>query len=367
MADNVVSGSILSGGLSGSIVSSGTSVFYVDVSKLSSDQLALLKGPKGDDGQPGKQGLQGPRGLVGQQGPIGPEGPAGPKGADGTMKFEDLTDEQRKTLKGAVFIPSIKDGELSWTNDGGYENPIPVSIKGITFTPQITDGILTWTNDGGLKNPDPVLLNHGNASDGGSGGGLDRFDVLEVVESITGQLTGLSTASRNNLVAAINEINARTNTENGITFVPSVSEDGLLTWTNSGNLENPKPVNIKGDPGENGQSGVVVLPYEPEDTDVLWIDNNPEYDDNEIDVLVSSNNFLRIERVNKFPANPRDDTLYCNGNVMVSGTDGKDGKSPTIAVRDDNYYIYIDVDDANGKKTYKFMKLGYVPHYLLQN
>ena len=33
----------------------------------------------------------------------------------------------------------------------------------------------------------------------------------------------------------------------GITFIPHVSEEGMLTWTNNGGLENPEPINIKGE------------------------------------------------------------------------------------------------------------------------
>ena len=41
----------------------------------------------------------------------------------------------------------------------------------------------------------------------------------------------------------------------GTTFVPSVSADGVLSWTNDGGLENPAAVNIKGDKGEKGDKG----------------------------------------------------------------------------------------------------------------
>lgn len=36
--------------------------------------------------------------------------------------------------------------------------------------------------------------------------------------------------------------------ENGATFTPSVSADGVLSWTNDKGLDNPESVNIKGDP-----------------------------------------------------------------------------------------------------------------------
>lgn len=39
----------------------------------------------------------------------------------------------------------------------------------------------------------------------------------------------------------------------GVTFTPSVSAAGVLSWTNNGDLPNPEPVNIKGDPGQNTQ------------------------------------------------------------------------------------------------------------------
>lgn len=51
-------------------------------------------------GETGSAGPQGPQGEVGPAGPQGPVGPEGPKGADGTMTFEDLTPEQKASLKG---------------------------------------------------------------------------------------------------------------------------------------------------------------------------------------------------------------------------------------------------------------------------
>ncbi len=37
--------------------------------------------------------------------------------------------------------------------------------------------------------------------------------------------------------------------QNGATFFPTVSDDGILSWTNNRGLENPAPVRIKGDDG----------------------------------------------------------------------------------------------------------------------
>lgn len=88
----------------------------------------FFKGEKGEQGERGPQGEsivgpQGPQGPQGEQGQsiVGPQGPQGekgeafkysdftpaqlealrgPKGADGTMTFEDLTPEQKASLKG---------------------------------------------------------------------------------------------------------------------------------------------------------------------------------------------------------------------------------------------------------------------------
>lgn len=62
--------------------------------------LYIVKGPAGPQGPQGLQGAIGPEGPQGEVGPQGPMGPQGEKGADGTMTFEDLTPEQKASLKG---------------------------------------------------------------------------------------------------------------------------------------------------------------------------------------------------------------------------------------------------------------------------
>ena len=43
----------------------------------------------------------------------------------------------------------------------------------------------------------------------------------------------------------------------GVTYTPSISADGILSWTNDGGLENPAPIKILGSKGENGTSVVI--------------------------------------------------------------------------------------------------------------
>lgn len=43
--------------------------------------------------------------------------------------------------------------------------------------------------------------------------------------------------------------------QNGATFFPAVSSDGILSWTNDRDLQNPAPVCIKGADGKDGAPG----------------------------------------------------------------------------------------------------------------
>ena len=71
--------------------------------------------------------------------------------------------------------------------------------------------------------------------------------------------------------------------QNGATFYPEVSADGIISWTNDRELPNPNPVNIKGEKGdkgdkgergEQGQSGVYVGSGEMPDGYNVQIDPN---------------------------------------------------------------------------------------------
>ena len=47
-----------------------------------------------------------------------------------------------------------------------------------------------------------------------------------------------------------------TRLENTAVYTPSVSSDGIISWTNDNGKENPEPVNIKGPKGDKGDIGV---------------------------------------------------------------------------------------------------------------
>lgn len=61
----------------------------------------------------------------------------------------------------------------------------------------------------------------------------------------------------------------------GATYLPSVSDEGDISWTNDKGKENPETKNIKGPKGDTGESGVYIGTTEPTDPDKdVWI--NPE-------------------------------------------------------------------------------------------
>lgn len=57
------------------------------------------------------------------------------------------------------------------------------------------------------------------------------------------------------LTAAIDKMTEFESFSDGITYTPSVSSDGTLSWTNNGGRDNPPSVNIKGTKGDKGDPG----------------------------------------------------------------------------------------------------------------
>ena len=101
--------------------------------------IPALAGPKGEKGDTGPQG---PRG---QQGPQGEVGPQGPKGADGTMTFEDLTEEQKASLK----------GDKGDKGDTGAQGPAGADGKdGVSVTHEWVGTTLSVTSASGTSSAD---------------------------------------------------------------------------------------------------------------------------------------------------------------------------------------------------------------------
>lgn len=117
-----------------------------------------------------------PKGDTGEQGPQGAAGETGPRGA--------------------TFTPALDaEGVLSWTNDGGFANPAPVSVRG----PRGPQGEKGDTGDAGPQGP------------AGADGGY---------------------------------------------YQPGISAEGLLTWTPSrGGMPAVSAASVIGPRGEKGETG----------------------------------------------------------------------------------------------------------------
>lgn len=109
---------------------------------------------------------------------------------------------------------------------------------GATFFPSVSEeGIISWTNDGGLPNPAPVDIKGPKGDTGEQGATGPQGPKGEQGE--TGA-TGPQGEQG----------------EQGYYFTPSVNNDGDLSWSNNGNLQNPSTVNIKGPQGQQGIQGI---------------------------------------------------------------------------------------------------------------
>ena len=120
--------------------------------------------------------------------------------------------------------------------------------------------------------------------------------------------------------------------ENGATFIPDVSDDGVISWTNDKDLPNPDPVNIKGKDGAQWYFCMVF----PSDV----------HNYNDGDIIVDCNNGY-LWRVNH-STNDFEYTGLCiagmNGKDGVDGKDGINGKDGYTPVKGVDYF-----DGVNGK------------------
>lgn len=62
--------------------------------------------------------------------------------------------------------------------------------------------------------------------------------------------------------AVVDYVNDYVAENGGATFTPSVSDEGVISWTNDKGLENPTPINIKGQQGDTGEQGPQGIPGE---------------------------------------------------------------------------------------------------------
>ena len=188
------------------------------------------KGEAGERGPKGETGAQGPKGDTGEQGPKGETGAQGPKGETGERGPKGETGAQGpKGDTGAGFLVKGYYATAS-VLEASVQNPMAGDAYGVgasePYDIYIFDGATeSWINNGPLQGARGEKGDKGEPGEAGTPG-RDGADGTDGQNGEPGQ--------------------------NGATFTPSVSTDGVLSWTNDGGKENPASVNIKGPAGEAG-------------------------------------------------------------------------------------------------------------------
>ncbi len=145
--------------------------------------------------------------VVGDTGPKGEKGDPGATGATGAPGPQGEPGEKGDPgATGATGAPGPQ-GEPGEKGEPG--TPGPRGLKGDSFATEVTDD-----GEGHI-----------------------------VIRTLTGEGSGTGTP--------------------GVTFIPSVSAEGVISWTNDGDLDNPAPVNIRGPAGAQGATGATGPQGEP--------------------------------------------------------------------------------------------------------
>lgn len=193
------------------------------------------------------------KGSQGDMGIRGPQGVGGKNGQDGTVTFEELTDEQRATLKGPA-------GDTATIALGTYATGEPGTEVVITNSGTPSAAVFNFVIPRGSTGP--------QGPKGDTGKGLTILGTYATIEALRAAVPSAQQGDVYNVgAAAPYEIYMWDNAAgdfvnqgglqgaNGAVFTPSVAADGTLSWTNNGGLENPDAVNIKGPKGEPGTNG----------------------------------------------------------------------------------------------------------------
>mgnify|MGYP004562065031 CR=1 FL=1 len=294
-------------------------LYVWDATSNSWKNVGTIQGPKGDPGSaatitvgttttgdPGtsatvtNSGTSGaaifnfviPKGDKGEQGSEGPSGPAATVSVGTTVTGNEGSDASvtnSGTSSNAIFNFTIPKGSKGDQGPSGEKGD-----TGTTFTPTVSsEGVISWTNDGGLSNPTSVNIK-GPQGDPGTPGkdgtngtdgspGKDGTSATIEIGTTTTVDPGVSASVTNSGSASAAVFNfsipkgekgekgdagqdgsqGETGPQgpqgdqgpNGTTFTPSVSDSGIISWTNDGGLENPSSVDIKGPQGEKGDKG----------------------------------------------------------------------------------------------------------------
>lgn len=130
--------------------------------------------------------------------------------------------------------------------------------------------------------------------------------------------------------------------EDGTTYYPHVSADGILSWTNDGGKTNPDPVDISGPPGRSVEmrgpvASVSDLPTTAPSDELWLVGSTSPYDG----WFYNGTSWQNIGQISVGPQGPQGE----------QGEQGEDGFSPTISTNEVSGGCFITITDATGTET----------------
>lgn len=210
------------------------------------------QGEKGDKGDTGETGPRGPQGDQGIQGPTGPQGEKGDTGAQGPKGATGDTGPQGpKGDTGSGFKVLGYYDTAGALDEAKLATAQPGDAYGVGTAEPYDIYILNGTT-GKFINNGPLQGAKGDKGDTGAQGPKgDQGDVGPTGPAgPTGPQGEVGPQGPTGPAGADGAKGA-----DGVTFTPSMSDDGDLSWSNDGGKANPQTVNLKGQKGDTGARG----------------------------------------------------------------------------------------------------------------
>lgn len=108
----------------------------------------------------------------------------------------------------------------------------PCTVKSVVKTNGVTTVTFEWTNFSGAKETSTATIN-------------DGISVKKIELNEDNKLIVTFSDETKDTIGTLKTVQGKAG-KDGAIFIPSISEDGILSWTNDQDLSNPEPVQILG-------------------------------------------------------------------------------------------------------------------------
>lgn len=159
-----------------------------------------------------------------------------------------------KKLTGQTLVDQLA---AALDGHGGIDSIAKTSTSGLvdTYTITMTDGATSTFS----------VKNGADGTNGTNGtNGVDGFSpIVQNIYFEGGTRWRVQDKNGYHDTYIYNGTNGTNGTDgvNGVTYIPSVSAAGVISWTNDGGQQNPQPVNIKGAQGAQGDNWFVYIKW----------------------------------------------------------------------------------------------------------